>query len=342
MQPGKIYPHYEFQKNNSNLKYAPAYFLFGSEVYLKDKVMEQILNKFKVDNSEDFDIVKFYGEDTSAADIIEHLEMNPFLAEYKIVILKNFQNLKKTCKDTIGEYLTNPVQTSILILESDRNDKRTTAYKLINKFAICVECRPPYGARDILLWLRGETSRRNIYMNSETANLFASYIQPDYLIASNELEKLITAAKNKKEITIDDVAMCVGRSKTNTIFELQNCLGKKDLKKALLVLENLIENNESSIFIVTMLTSFFTNIWKILILRKNKINESEIKSRYLKDIFPKFRNDYLGFARNHDSNDVRMIFSLLLQTDIDLKSLDVKEALLLETLIYKICKNQEL
>ncbi len=265
--------------------------------------------------------------------------MNPFLNNYKLVILRNFEKLPAKSKEIIADYLKEPVETSILILDSDNMDKRVNAYKTIAANSISIQCKAPYGIRDILVWLKNELSGKNIKMDNETANLFASYIEPDYMIASNELEKLLIASRNKNIITREDVAECVGKSKSNSIFDLQNALGIKDLRRSLIILENLLENNESSVFIVTMLTNFFRTIWKVLILKNKNVKNSEITSVYLKEIFYSFRDDYLNFARSYDLPALRKIFFHLLETDIALKSIDVKEVILLETLIFNICRS---
>jgi DNA polymerase III subunit delta len=338
MQIGKTYQHFEFFKQSKALKPAPCFFLFGPENFLKDKILGILLKKFSDPDSEQFDTVKLYADDTGAANIIEQLEMNPFLSDFKIVIIKNFEKLIPKDKDFIADYLNNPVETSVLVIDSERIDKRLNAYKTIVNNSISVQCKSPYGVQDILTWLRNELSGKNIKMDNETANLFANYIEPDYLIASNELEKLIIASKNKNIITKDDVAECVGRSRSNSIFDLQNALGRKNLKKSLIILENLLENNESPIFIISMLTNFYRNIWKILVLKENNVKNSEITSVYLKEIFYSFREDYLSFARNYNLSSLYKIFTLLLNTDISLKSIDVKEIVLLESLLFNICR----
>ncbi|MFC1887523.1 DNA polymerase III subunit delta, partial [Candidatus Cloacimonadota bacterium] len=240
MQVGKLYQHFEFFKLSRNLKPAPCFFLFGSEYFLKDKILEILLKKFSDKESEQFDTVKLYADETNSANIIEQLEMNSFLSDFKLIIVKNFDKLTNKDKDAIAQYLKNPVETSILILDSEKLDKRVNSYKIITQNSISIQCRSPYGVQDILAWLRNELSGKNIRMDHETANLFANYIEPDYLVASNELEKLIIASKNKHIITREDVAECVGRSKSNSIFDLQNALGRKDLKSSLIILENLL------------------------------------------------------------------------------------------------------
>ena len=100
----------------------------------------------------------------------------------------------------------------------------------------------------------------------------------------------------------------------------------------------MILNNESAIFIIAMLTRFFSLIWKVVALRKKNLSDSEITTRHLMEIYIKYRSDYIKFASNYSKKDIEKVFSMLLQTDVDLKSLNTKEEIILETLIYNICK----
>ena len=337
MQKGKKYLHYEFDKVLRNFRLYPCYFIFGTESYLKDKALSAVIKKLKVDRSNDFDFTLLYGDDTSANEILENLEMAPFMAEQRVVIIRNFDNLKTSEMLRIAEYLNNPVSTSVLVLVSDKNDKRLKAFKIINKEAVVVECKAPYDFRDIQRWLTSEIKNKNVTMSQETINFFANYIEPDYLLAENELNKLILYQKGNPVISKEDVIECVGKSRSYSVFDLQNALGDKNLKKALIILDNLIENNESPILVINMLTSFFTIIWKIISLRKRHISDYDISNSYLPEVYHFFRKDYIQRAKNFDQSKIRLIFNKLLKTDINLKSIDTKPEILLTMLVAKIC-----
>jgi DNA polymerase-3 subunit delta len=341
MQRRKSFPHYEFLKELSNLKPAPLFLILGQEFYLKDKVHKALIEKFTTPGSEDFDLVTFYGDNCETENVIEQLEMMPFMSKHRIIILKNFDELKVSGKNLIAEYVSNPVNSSILILTAEKPDERSKSAKVINEQAISIICRPPYNAEDIARWLRNELREQNYEMNNDSINLFANSIETDYLIAANELEKLIIYTKNTGKITIEDVKESVGKSKTDSVFDLQNALGNRNLKQALQVLENMLANNESAVFIITMLTRFFSQLWKIKALQKKNISDSEITNRYLPEVYSKFRSGYLKYAKNYQIRSIRKAFSLLLQADIDSKSLNTKEEIIMETLIYNLCKSQE-
>ena len=334
-------PHYEFLQTFDRQKQQPAYNIIGSEVYLVDQVLQKILDKFKTPGAEEFDFITFYGDVNSGSQILEQLEMLPFLAKHKLVLIKRFDQMKVADKNIIAEYLENPAPTSILIITSEKVDGRSNAGKIIAEYAVNIICRSPYNPEDIARWLRIEISKKKITMDNEAISIFAGSIPLEYMIAANELEKLIIFTRNKGCITASDVKETIGHTKTDKVFDLQNAVGSRNLKNSLIVLDNIITNEEPSkvaVFIIMMLTRFFTHLWKVNSLRKKSISDSEIESRYLTDVFFKFRKDYLGFADKYSLKQIRRAFSLLLQADTDAKSLNVKLEIILHTLIYKLVK----
>jgi len=341
MQKSKTIQSYEFLNLIRNQKPFTSYFIFGPENYLRDKVIKAIVEKFKTPGSEDFDLTTLYGDDSSAKIVLEELEMLPFLAKNRIAILKNFDKMKLPDRNLIAKYLDNPVPTTIFIITAEKTDNRTEAFKKITQNSVNISCKKPFNANNIIHWLDNELEKKNISINKDAAEYFANSIELDYLIAANELEKLIIFTKISSNISLDDVKSCLEKSKMNSVFDLQNSIGKRDLKKTLQILENLFSFEEPSkidIFIISMLTRFFTLLWMIIALQKKNITDSEISSRHLNQIFIKYRKDYLNSARNYNDKNIKKVFSLLLQADIDLKSLNIKEEIILETLIYNICR----
>jgi len=341
MQKSKTIQSYEFLNLIRNHKPLTSYFIFGPENYLRDKVIKAIVEKFKTPGSEDFDLTTLYGDDSSAKIVLEELEMLPFLAKNRITILKNFDKMKLPDRNLIAKYLDNPVPTTIFILTAEKTDNRTEAFKKITNNSVNISCKKPFNANNIIHWLENELAKKNINLDKDAAEYFANSIELDYLIAANELEKLIIFTKNSSNISLDDVKSCLEKSKMNSVFDLQNSIGKRDLKKTLQILENLFNFEEPSkiaVFIVSILTRFFTLLWMIIALQKKNITDSEISSRHLNQIYIKYRKDYLNSVRNYNDKNIKKVFSLLLQADIDLKSLNIKEEIILETLIFNICR----
>ncbi|MCD6177154.1 MAG: DNA polymerase III subunit delta [Candidatus Cloacimonetes bacterium] len=331
--------HFEFLKNFHDQKPQSVYYVFGQDNYLKDIVLSEISKRFKSSDSESFDSIILHADTDSAVKALEQLEMIPFMAKFRFVVLKNFDSMKAPDKMLIAEYIQNPVPTSILVLTAGKIDERTKANKIISGKAIKIICRSPYDSAEILRWLNNELKKRKIFMDNDSKELFTRSIELNYQFAVNELEKLIIYTKGRGNITVDDVIETVGKSRTNKVYDLQNEIGKRNLKNSLMILENMITNNESAVFVIIMLSTFFRTLWRIKALQKNNLSNIEIENRYLPEVFYKYRKDYLTFARKYSKTSIREIFSLLLQADIDAKSLSLKDEIILEMLIYKIIKS---
>ncbi|MCD4818283.1 MAG: DNA polymerase III subunit delta [Candidatus Cloacimonetes bacterium] len=332
---------YEFFGQFSYLKTNTNYLIFGNENYLKDRVLSQILAEFTDENSSDFDKTILYGDSTSPSIILENLEMLPFLAKKRITVLKDLDYFKANELNRIKTYFQNPLSSSVFIILADKIDARTSFYKDFCKIGITINCKPPYSSTDIMRWLRSELQKNKKRMDNEAMQFFSNSIELDFLIAANEFEKLILISRDSNFISLSDVKQSVGFSRKNKIFDLQNTIGSKRKKESLEILQNLIENEDASkigVILVTILTRFFTKLWMINALRVRNNSDREIVDQHLRDVFYKYRNSYLGFANNYNLKKLPKVFDLLLQADIDLKSLNLKAEILLEILIFKILK----
>ena len=344
MTAKKIYNHYEFSNEFNELSIPPAYLIYGADNYQKDKMQKMITEKFSDIDSNDFDFVIFYGDEYDGKkkpiDILEQLESPPFLAKRRVVVLKNFDAMQADNISLIAKYLQKPLKTSILILIGEKIDKRVKANKIIVEASINIQCYPPYNVSSISQWVRSELIKKKIKMDIRAIDLFVNSIELDYLIASNELEKLIIYSRNSGTISIEDVQETVGKSQKKKVFDLQNSISKKNLKSSLIIIENMFTNTNEKIgiFVVTMLTRYFITIWKISSLRRKNLSDSEISSRYLKDIFYKFRSNYFEAADFYTIKEIKGILTLLYQADFDLKSKNIDEKIILEPMIINICK----
>ena len=328
--------HYEFFKNYKKI-YSELYLFYGNDDHLKSESIDLLYQKYMKKSAEDFDYHVLYGDEVNSSQIMDYLQQPPILNKKKLVVVKNFDKLSRSDKNKLSDYADDPIKSSILLLKAEKLDN-TKALKNIKKKSIAVQCRKPYSSKDISMWLFNKLRELNLRIDRQAAQIFADSVDLDFSIAESELEKLITYIGKRKNITKEDVLECTGKSRTNNIFELQNAIGARNIKKTFRIAANMLENNENAIFIVVMLTRFFTQLWTIKALRKKNHSFKEIEKQYLKNIFWMFRSDYIDFSKNYTLTQIRKIFEYLLTTDTKLKSTDIKEEVLIEILIYKILR----
>lgn len=311
-----------------------VYLIHGEDHFLSDKVIKELVRKFTTSEGREFDLINFFAEEINGENIIEQLEMFPFLSEHKVVVVRGFEQFNIKDKTKIAEYIHNIPSSSILIVHCQAIDLRTKLFKAFDKYTT-ISAKQPAGYWDIEKWLTAELRRLGVSSSQDTISLFSSKIEADYYTAYNELEKILIYVGNKNVITREDVEMCMENNRANSVFELQNAIGSRNKKKALSILHNYLEAEEgkNSILLIVMLTRFFQIIWKIKYLKFSGYSVSEIQSSHINEVHFSFKRDYMAFADNYNRINMSYIFDLLLESDYKLKSTDIEVNVLLTKLV---------
>ena len=314
-----------------------VYFLTEEESFLKDKAFELLQKKIVSKKYEDFNFSVFFGEEAKSIQILEALRTPPILSEKKLVILRNFHALHISDKNKIINYVEHPIRESVLVIETGKVNFRTGIYANLLKKVQTYYFYHPYNENDAAQFLLTEARKNNKLFSRDALKLMVDYIGLNYQELNNELQKLLLFLSDKNRIEIDDINKCIGIYKENSIYELQSALAKRDIKISIKILENLIANGYQPVLIIIMLTRFFKTLWKITILRyQNKQNVREIESN-LTGFYQ--AQDLINKALKFQINDFPKIFHILLDADHQLKSVNIKKKIILELMIYKICRN---
>ncbi|MBW6516786.1 MAG: DNA polymerase III subunit delta [Candidatus Cloacimonetes bacterium] len=317
-------------------KISRFYYIYGTEEYLKRKVYNTIVDEVIPKEQRDFDLVIFYGDDCSIVDFLDAVSTRPFLSEEKVVILRKFDSLKTGNQQKIIDFLTQNEIFSIVILIADSFDNRLKIAKQISQLGPIINCRSPYRPEEMLPWINGEINNQNKTIDKDAALLFVNRVEMDYMTAASELEKLLLFSINTKRITVSDVQISTGYSKTYSVFDLLNAVGERDMRKTFIIVENLMDNKETAVFVISMLLRFFVQLWRINALKAKKISDEEIVAKHLADIYTSYRRNHLQYAKRYPLSIIPSIFSILLETDTELKSINLEEALLVERMLFRI------
>ena len=328
------YTSEQFLNVINNHEFSNIYFLHGEDHFLADKIIKKLIDKYSNIEGREFDLINLFGEECSSEQIIEQLDMFPFLSEYKVVVVRGFENLKESDKIKVSEYLKHIPESSILLVQSETVDARKKVYRAFANY-VFINTKQPAGYWEIERWLQAELGRLGISSSRESIVLFSSKIEADYYTAYNELEKLLIYIGDRKTITPQDVEKCMGDNRANSVFELQNAIGARNMQKSLFILQNYLEAEEgkNSILLIVMLTRFFQIIWRVKYLQANGVSSSEIQARHLQEIHSMFKKDYIGFANAYRHIKMSRIFDLLTDADYKLKSTDTVENVLLTKLV---------
>jgi DNA polymerase-3 subunit delta len=95
-------------------KFSPIYILMGDESFYIDKISDYIADSVLQPEDRDFNQNVLFGADTSAVQIVDLCKGYPMMAEHRVVIVKEAQNLRNL--DAIDRYLEKVVNSTILVL----------------------------------------------------------------------------------------------------------------------------------------------------------------------------------------------------------------------------------
>ncbi len=128
--------------------------------------------------------------------------------------------------------------------------------------------------------------------------------------------------------------MIAGSNRANSVFELQNSIGRADLKKSLSILYNMLDNQRQEMLIITMLTRYFVAIWKLQEESAKTTNNAILAGKI--GVTPFFLKDYTAAAKQFRPHQINNALIALCDADLQLKSTGSDNLLIMQNLITRI------
>jgi len=260
-------------------KFKPLYWLEGEEEYFIDELIDYAEHKILNEAEKGFNQTIFYGKDAVWTDVVNACSRYPMFADKQIVMLKEAQHMKDIEK--LENYIASPLSSTIFIVsyKGKTMDARTKVAKLLQKHGEVFQAKKIYDSA-LPSWTADIAKRKGLEITPRALTLLADHIGNDLARMANEIEKISMNLAGRKSITEDDIEKYVGVSKDYNVFELQKALAKKDLAKAVRIIQY-FEHNPKAAPIQMLLPALYSYFSKMLILfQMPDKSESAIKSMF--------------------------------------------------------------
>lgn len=319
-----------------NKVFKPVYFLMGEESYYIDKISDYISKNILSTEEKEFNQTTLYGKDIDVATIVSEAKQFPFGSEYRVVIVKEAQDIRSI--DKLESYLDNPSPSTILVIcyKYKKIDKRKKFGKELSKKTVLFESKKLYD-NQVPAWIKNYVKELNCSIDDKSCRILTEYLGSDLSKISNELNKLSLNLKSGEQITPKIIEENIGISKDYNIFELQNALGVKDILKSNRIIKHFSENPKNHPFVFTI-SSLFSYFQKIMIYHNLK-DKSKNSAASALGINPFFVSSYQIAAKNYSMSKLFKIFTYLKDYDLKSKGLNnpsTNESELLKELTFKI------
>jgi len=318
--------------------YQPLYWLEGEEEYYIDEVMNFAEKKILSQADAEFNLTIFYGKDANWAEVVNACRRYPMFAERQVVLLKEAQQMKDI--DKLESYFEKPLGSTVLVVsyKGKQLDGRTRISRLVKKNGEVFVSKKIYD-NQLPSWTNGFIQSKGYQISPRALSLLVDHIGNDLNRIANEVEKLSINIGPENNITEDDIEKYIGVSKEYNIFELQHAFSKRDLSKAVRIVQY-FDANPKAVPIQLVLPSLYNYFTKILVIYQMP-DKSE---RALRPLF--YNNPYLiqqamDMLKNYSYAESEQI--ILLLHHYNLKSLGIKNpgtspGSLMKEMVYKIIK----
>ena len=306
-------------------KFSPIYILMGEESYYIDKISDYIAENVLKPEERDFNQTIVFGSDVSSAQIADMAKGYPMMAEHRVVIVKESQNLRST--EPLEKYFKNPVKSTVLVLchKNGSIDKRKKIYTAANSTGIIFESKKLY-ERELPGFIDGYLKLNKATIEPKAAQMIADHIGADLHRLTSELDKvLITLPENDRRVTPEIVEREIGISKEYNIFEFRNAIVQRDVLKANRIVKYFDSNQKAgSLFaVLPNLFSYFQNLMIVWYTPNKADKNALLTSLELRN--PWQLKEYEIGLRNYSAMKTMQIISKIREVDAKSKGLDNRE-----------------
>jgi DNA polymerase-3 subunit delta len=259
-------------------------------------------------------------------------------ATKQLIIIKEAQNLDDF--ETFIPYLSNPVQSTILVLcmMGKKLNMTTKEGKAFKQHLIFNSDLVP--AWDIEHWIRKFALTKGLIVEEREARLLNEYLGSNLGRISHELDVLRINMGERKKVESLDIENFIGVSKNYTVFELQDAIGKRNFAKAIKIVCHFSGNLKSHPLPVTLanLNSYFQKIQAVHVAGPK--SDEQIASAI--GVAPYFIKDYIQAARHYPMSRLKNIFETICDTDLKFKGIlgnNIPDDGLYKELIVKILRH---
>lgn len=315
----------------------PAYVFYGAEVYVRDRAVEALRQKLLPEGLEQLNENLFDGA-VSASDLMDAAETLPLMGERRLVVVKSWAALGARGESAEIErfikWLENIPETCCLVfVESSALDMRKKLTQALKARAEWVEFALLSDA-DLLKWCAREIKPLGHTIGAEAVEQLVFMAGRALTGIRLELDKACAYVGGREEITREDIEAVVTPGTECTVFQMIDCLMKRQSGQAQLLLKSMLENGETRVGTLAMLTRQMRMLTHIRLLRAQGLTMPEIEKKLALNHFAATRA--AEQAGRFEASSLEAGYKACVEADYAIKSGRVRETAALDRLMLQL------
>ena len=336
------------------------YLFYGSNAELKRKGFSILKDALSPKEFADFNELIFNGRGNANSDeklsylgsgavskIEEAIDNPPYFSERKLVVLDDFDfsGVDEREADRLLEAIKNKPEETDLIVYLDEETSKKLSQK---EYKALVSLAKKQGTeifisevseREIASEIKKLGKKYNSSMPQGIISDIISYNEGDYLSSMQEAEKLFSYARDR-EVTSSDEEKLLIIPIYASAFDIIKCLADRNASRCQKIISDLFYLREPGLKILGAIEMGFLDVYKAKLGIKNGRTKQEIAEDFgYKKMFR--LEKAIGLSRSFTIEKLKIIIKLLAKADLQLKSTQIDETIILEKLITEIIMIKE-
>jgi len=322
------------------------YLFLDADDYLFSRRLSELKAAMGDPEMADLNVTELAASHTNVADILYHTGTMPFLAERRLVIVRDYlSQLDKriaASKGTESAAHTEAARliadmaelpsTNDLVFVDSGVDKRRQLWKgfrgekgatpglaelIASKRVVAEELGTP-DAKQLSDWILRTAKDEGIAIDGQAVQILANFVGPNLRHLSNELQKLALYASGRS-ISAADVKLMVSDNSEGLIWDLTDALSQRDGRKAMRSLHDLRRGDANPFYLLTMMARQY----RILVKVKDAVsrggnNENEIAREVKESPYPVKKA--MQQCRGYRMDELEAVLERFLQADLAMKT----------------------
>ncbi len=244
----------------------------------------------------------------------------------------------RTLREELAAYLPNLPPTTRLVFVEDRELpsshpilKVAEAEGKKEKAFVKLCSRPKEW--ELAGWIRQRVQSKGGDIDREAAEMLAALVGSDLRTLDQELEKLLVYTDGQA-IAAQDVRLLVSRSRESSVFDLVDCVGRRETGRALRLLHHLLDEGEPPAYLLAMLARQVRILIQVSELQAQRLTQDEMVKRL--KVHPYVVKKGIAQAQNFTLPQLEAAHQRLVETDWSIKRGDVELVVALDMLVVSI------
>jgi len=321
-------------KSASRTEIKPIYVLAGKEKSLLGLLCDELLGRLLEPEQRTTCLFKAEGPGTAVSEVLDELRTLPFLAERRVVLIKNADRFVTDNRQVLEKYFDNPCSGGVLILLVTSWPANTRLAKKLSKTGELINASAPK-AWQLPEKLIGYANRAHGKQLARDAAELLVELAGDQLTALyNEIDKLALYADREKTITQEHIESLIGHNRLFNSFAVIDSVLTGDIVKAVGRLRKMFEADRTAEF--TFIGAFalhFRRMFdaKVLLERGQSTAEVAKQLRIWGD-----RNAFFARLKKVSLRQIGQNLQHLAETDYAIKTGRAKPKVAAEQLVFKL------